>query len=251
MQDLQRPQITKSGRIKDGYGLRPVPRDELPSALQNEMGERYERLLVISDEVRWRKRHFYLLTRCVTCGEEGWRAWKNLKRGTAGCRKCGRRDALGREALIVPRWLYRRAQAAEQRCINPNDANYARYGARGIEFRFASARAMARWIQDNLGLERQKEIDRIDNDGHYEAGNLRWASRAQNVANSRKSKVTLMFHRFRLEHPEIRYADATLRRLFLEGLTTEQIIERYHRPSCKPKGVYGTFSMPDLDIVSQ
>ena len=57
-------------------------------------------------------------------------------------------------------------------------------------------------------------------------------------------------HKFRLEHPKIRYADKTLRNLFYMGLTPQQIIERYHRHSDKPKGVYGTFSTPDLEIAS-
>ena len=175
----------------------------------------------------------------------------NLRGKTAGCRKCGRAAAKGREALRVPKWLYQRAQAAQQRCTNPNDASYAWYGGRGIEFRFKSPRAMALWVEENLGLHREMEIDRIDNNGHYEPGNLRYSTPAQNVANSRKAKVSAKFHAFRLKYPEVRYADATLRHLLLEGLTPEQIRERFYRPSCKPKGVYGTFSTPDQDIVSQ
>jgi hypothetical protein len=110
---------------------------------------------------------------------------------------------------------------------------------------------MALWVQENLGLHKDKELDRIDNEGHYEAGNLRYVTPAQNLANSRKQKVSAEFHAFRQEHPEIRYADATLRRLLLQGMTPEQIIERYNRPSAKPKGVYGTFSTPDPDIASR
>jgi hypothetical protein len=153
--------------------------------------------------------------------------------------------------LKAPKWLYRRAQAAQQRCTNPNGSHFARYGGRGIEFRFDSPRAMAEWVTANLGLQKEMEIDRIDNDGHYEAGNLRWAHPALNVANSTKAKVSAEFHTFRMEHPEVRYADATLRRLLLKGMTFEEIRERYQKPSRKPKGVYGTFSTPDPTIASQ
>ena len=247
MQGSQQHQITESGQIADGYGLRTLRR-ESRSELPGQVGKRFKRLEVISVEVRRRKGHSYLLTRCVTCGEERWRAWNSLKRGTAGCGKCGRRETPGREALRAPGWLYRRAQAAQQRCMNPKNSGYLNYGERGIEFRFESPRAMAEWVQEHLGLHRLMEIDRIDNSGHYEAGNLRWATPMQNVSNSRKAKVSGEFHRFRLEHPEIRYADSTLRTLLLKGLTAEQIINRYNRPSDKPKGVYGTFSMPDPTI---
>lgn len=248
MQGSQQPPITRSGPPTVGERSLSARRTARRSPLQNVMGRRFGRLEVISGEVRRRKGHSRLLTRCATCGSEGWRAWDGLRRGTAGCRKCGRREVPGREALRVPKWLYQRAQAAQQRCVNPNDSSYSRYGERGIEFRFESPRAMARWVQENLGAHRDMELDRIDNDGHYEPGNLRWATPAQNVANSRKARVSEAFHAFRLQHPEVRYADSTLRGLLLDGLTFEEIVARYERPSRKAKGVYGTYSTPDPAI---
>lgn len=109
---------------------------------------------------------------------------------------------------------------------------------------------MAVWVQENLGLHREMQIDRINNDGHYEPGNLRYLSGKQNQANKRGPRSTQKLHAFREAHPEIRYSDATLRRLLTEGLTPEQIVDRFNRPSAKPKGVYGTFSTPDPDILS-
>jgi hypothetical protein len=57
-------------------------------------------------------------------------------------------------------------------------------------------------------------------------------------------------HQFKLAHPEIRYADSTLYTLINTGLTSEQIVERFHKPSYKPKGKYGTFSIADPEIAS-
>jgi hypothetical protein len=57
-------------------------------------------------------------------------------------------------------------------------------------------------------------------------------------------------HKFRIDFPDIRYSDSTLRGLFWAGMTAEQIVERYNRPSAKPKGKYGTYSTPDPTIAS-
>ncbi|WP_212751097.1 hypothetical protein, partial [Escherichia coli] len=63
--------------------------------------------------------------------------------------------------------------------------------------------------------------------------------------------VVLAFHLFRQQYPHVRYADNTLKALLLKGLTAEQIVHRWAQPSCKPKGVYGTFSTADPTLVSQ
>ena len=44
-------------------------------------------------------------------------------------------------------------------------------------------------------------------------------------------------------------ADPRLAKM-VEGMTDDQIIERYHKPSLKPKGKYGTYSTPDPTIAS-
>lgn len=253
MQDLQQLQTTKSGRNTAGDNSENVR--EIEPRLQSPVmvGQRFGRLMVINATPVYKgrsKKKPYIRMRCTTCGVEGLWNLGNARRGLAGCRKCGRKATPGREALSVPGWLYKRAQAAHQRCTNPNERNYPRYGGRGIEFRFKSPRAMAEWVASNLGLHKDMELDRINNDGHYEPGNLRWVTPTQNVANSTKAKVSAEFHAFRMKHPEIRYADTTLRHLLLSGMTFEEICQRYNSKSCKPKGVYGTFSAPDPSIAS-
>lgn len=64
---------------------------------------------------------------------------------------------------------------AKDRCNNPKNAKFHRYGGRGIEFRFAS---FEEFIQ-TLGPRPSKthSLDRYpNNDGHYELGNVRWAT---------------------------------------------------------------------------
>lgn len=245
MPDLKQLPITASGQKKAGRRLGSVPSNKLPSRLPELEGRQFGRLKVISGEVVRKKEHGkpHLLVECGGCGARSLKDYTSLFKGTAGCRKCG-------NPRSAPKWLVMRAIAAKQRCTNPNDSHYHRYGARGIRFEFSSPTAMAVWVQENLGLHKEMELDRIDNDGHYAAGNLRYLSRKQNQANKGGPRLTQKLHAFRVVNPSVRYSDATLQRLLSEGLTAEQIVERFNRPSAKPKGVYGTFSTPDPDILS-
>jgi hypothetical protein len=78
---------------------------------------------------------------------------------------------------------YRSFSHAKDRCTNPNSQDYADYGGRGIEFRFAS---FEDFIQE-IGLKPSTElsINRINNDGHYEKGNVEWASPTEQARNRR------------------------------------------------------------------
>ncbi len=76
------------------------------------------------------------------------------------------------------------------RCNNENRTNYNNYGARGItvckEFETFEG------FLDHMGLAPFAEysIDRIDNDGNYEIGNVRWADRTTQCLN-RRSRVVM------------------------------------------------------------
>lgn len=208
------------------------------------VGRRFGQVEILSMELRKDTRHPKILVRCFGCQTEKWIDLSSLRRGTTnGCQKCSQPRA-------VPQWLDQRLTAAKQRCTNPNDPAYPSYGGRGIEFRFPSVKAAAVWVLENLGAHREKELDRRNNDGHYEPGNLRWVSKPANLAN-RGKRTTVRLYEFRTMYPEVRYADNTLRRMIASGMTPAQIAQRWRTPSCKPKGVYGTFSTPDHDTVSQ
>lgn len=245
MPDSQQQQTIKSGPRKVGRPLGSVPRNKLPSLLPEMAGKQFGRLRVISGEIVRKKERGrpHILVECVGCSAKSLRDYTSLMNGTAGCRKCG-------NPRQAPKWLVSRAISAKQRCTNQNAPAFERYGARGIRFLFSSPTAMAVWVQENLGLHPDMEIDRINNDGHYEAGNLRWSTRSENQCNTRGIRSTAMMHKFRKDYPGIKYSDATICRLFAEGKTADEIVDRYSRQSCKPKGVYGTYSIPDPYIAS-
>ena len=77
----------------------------------------------------------------------------------------------------------------KNRCSNPNVKSFKDYGGRGIkvceEWRndFSS---FYEWAIKNGYLE-GLEIDRINNDGHYEPNNCQWTTRAKNINKTRKT----------------------------------------------------------------
>jgi len=88
---------------------------------------------------------------------------------------------------------YRAWQTMRLRCTEPANAAYPNYGGRGIS-------VCDRWLNspqafiDDMGPKPspKHELDRIDNDGNYEPGNCRWATRKVNDRN-RRSNLRLEF----------------------------------------------------------
>lgn len=86
---------------------------------------------------------------------------------------------------------YRCLSDMKARCQNPDHKFYSYYGGRGIS-------VCQEWQTDFIAFYKyvgprpssSHTLDRFpDNDGNYEPGNVRWATRAQQVANRRTSRL--------------------------------------------------------------
>jgi len=80
---------------------------------------------------------------------------------------------------------------AKDRCTNPKNKSWKYYGGRGIKFRFASFEEFFR----ELGPRPKGFVlDRKDNEGHYEKGNVRWATRSESNRNKRYDTKMMKRH---------------------------------------------------------
>lgn len=75
---------------------------------------------------------------------------------------------------------------ARSRCRHPKNPRYDSYGGRGIEFRFDSFHDFFKCL--GFRPSAKYSIDRIDNDGHYEPGNVRWATSDTQNRNKRHTR---------------------------------------------------------------
>jgi hypothetical protein len=73
---------------------------------------------------------------------------------------------------------------ARRRCTKPAHIAFQYYGGRGIEFRFTS---FEQFYKEVGPRPEGMTIDRINNDGHYEPGNVKWSTRKEQRANQRKA----------------------------------------------------------------
>ncbi len=61
------------------------------------------------------------------------------------------------------------------RCNNPNDVSYKYYGGRGIQCLFESCSEFTNYVINELQVDpRGLQIHRINNNGNYEPGNIKF-----------------------------------------------------------------------------
>jgi hypothetical protein len=126
--------------------------------------------------------------KCV-CGTVKTVSVNNLQAGNTISCGCIGRENIRRAAVkhgLACNPIYNLWHGINNRCYNKNLEAYKDYGGRGItNYWKDDVSGFAKYILQELGSRPSKKhsLDRINNDGNYEPGNLRWATYKQQANN--------------------------------------------------------------------
>lgn len=199
IREMRTANLLRSGRVKPESCGCMTGR---PQTLAIEMGQRIGRGVVIDPEIRTGFTQAFpagcpgARLRC-DCGEIYEARLMSLveRNGRINTQSCGclREETAAANGIVYStthglhdHLLYGTWWQMLQRCENPEHDNYRWYGAKGrtVCERWHDVRLFIEDIERDLGPRPAgMTLDRIDNDGNYEPGNVRWATAAQQVAN--------------------------------------------------------------------
>ena len=161
------------------------------------VGQRFGRLVVVSFQGRGKASLPFWQCQC-DCGTEKRIAGTALRAGltkSCGClsRERKRTDPRGFQAIhgMTHTRTFQRWQGMLARCYKPYDASYYNYGGRGIMVCERWRNSFQHFYDDMGAVPEGMQLDRIDNMGHYEPGNCRWATPIEQGNNRRTNRKIL------------------------------------------------------------
>lgn len=132
----------------------------------------------------------------------------HLKSGnttSCGCKRSERHTIHGMSN--TPEW--NSYHAAKKRC-NPKFADkYPDWAGRGIRFKFKSFQEFLDHIGPRPEPKLEYSLERIDNDGHYEAGNVKWATKQDQARNRRCDNCELLKQRIKELEAQLAFQGAS------------------------------------------
>ena len=175
---------TCAGKVRKESG-------KLLSSFPEMIGKKFVRWTVLKRVFRKRIPEF--LCEC-SCGDQYIVAGSELRYGKSkmckicSCKKRATKHNCATRHKIVPE--YNSWAQMKSRCFNPNDKRYKDYGGRGIKVCKEweeSFEAFFKYI--GIKPQRNMSLDRINNDGNYEPGNIRWATPKEQANNRRNNRL--------------------------------------------------------------
>lgn len=201
-------------------------------------GRRFGRLTVLSfARCRGTSGRSHIVWQCqCDCGEMKQTRANNLLSGdtnSCGClvkEGCATKHGMARKINRSPE--YKIWCSMKDRCGNPKNKHFNRYGGRGV-------RVCDEWINDferfyaDLGSRPSPKhsLDRRDNDGNYEPNNCRWATGSEQAKNrppSKKPSRMIRFNGVALADraQELGISPTTVLRRFKRGIRGDELFAR-------------------------
>lgn len=180
--------------VKHGLPDKAVSHSRKKGEFESFIGQKFHRLLVISLGGKL-NRNTVWNCQC-DCGQMVRVIGSNLKSGknkSCGCLKRENTPIMSFKhghatgGVISPEYMS--WQHMRNRCNNPNDVGYARYGGRGIKVCGKWNTSFEAFFAD-VGPKPSKKhsLGRIDNNGNYEPGNVAWETPIQQGGNNSRNR---------------------------------------------------------------